>query len=184
MECRKNGCGQRRIIWREGYHELQRTETSGVRVMCRSGLQRVVWGKKCNDCYDFIGAVICVRCRRIDLSLAVLDRVRGENAVMTWSICHAALLWISLEWVLWAPILGFPNRLSDQKCIGWLAQHRFLTIQFESDQVCNGHGQEANHKRASETVASVTCVVAERKGAERSKKTRSENRRKKYQKNC
>ena len=71
------------------------------------------------------------------------------------------LSWISSEWVLWAPILGFPNRLSDQKWVGWLAQRRFLTIQFESDQVCNGHGQEANYKRASETAASVTCVVAE-----------------------
>ena len=29
------------------------------------------------------------------------------------------------------------------------------------DQVCNGHGLEANHKRASDTAASVTCVVAE-----------------------
>ena len=48
--------------------------------------------------------------------------------------------------------------------MGWLAvQRRFLTIQqFNSNQVCNGHELEANHKRASETAASVTCgVVAE-----------------------
>ena len=42
---------------------------------------------------------------------------------------------------------------------GW---HSASFLQFESDQVCNGHELEANHKRASETAASVTCgVVAE-----------------------
>ena len=43
---------------------------------------------------------------------------------------------ISSEWVLWAPILGFPNRLSDHKWVGWLAQRRFLTIQFNFGTKC------------------------------------------------
>ena len=45
--------------------------------------------------------------------------------------------------------------------MGWLAGAASVSIQFESDQVCNGHQLEANYKRASDTAASVTCVVAE-----------------------
>jgi len=137
---------QRRIFRREG-------DTS-VRVTCRSGLQRVVWGERCDD---FIGAVICVRCRMIDLSLAGLDRVFGGEAVMTWSIRQVALSGISSGWVLWAPILGFPNRSNNQKWVGWQFHRRFhhtgLSVQRTK--------LDRTTRQASDQAASVAWVGTE-----------------------